>query len=145
VSSPLSAILVAGPELEGTVSPLLADAWDPNTRDYSSLFDGMDPIDAHVVHELCVVRGSGASVQNTGLEPFPNKLVDSLDQQVAASVRIALARLTAGGDIRIKSVRISHQDDSKQLAETTVRYVNLRSGQDESSAIVPMPSAPVPV
>lgn len=102
----------------------------------------MDPIDAHVMHEICVVRGSGASVLDVGLEALPNKMLDSLEQEVASSVRLALARLLTGGDIRLKSVRITHRDDSAQSAEATISYVNLRSGGDRV-AIMPLPSAPV--
>jgi hypothetical protein len=143
VAAPLSAILVAGPDL-GVSSPLIADAWDPNRRDYASLDDGADAIDAHVVHELCVVRGSGASVRDVGLERLPTKMLDSLEQDVAASVRLALSRLVDAGDIRLKSVRLTHRDDSKQLAEVTITYVNLRTGGDRVT-VMPLPSAPVQV
>ena len=77
-AAPLSALLVAGPEL-GPPSPLLAAKWDPNKRDYASLVEGMDPVDAHVLHALYVERGSGACVLHDGIDPPPSKMLDTLE------------------------------------------------------------------
>ena len=140
---PLSALLAAGPDL-GAPSPLLAAKWDPNRRDYASLFEGEDPTDAAVVHSLCVVRGSGAAVLDTGMEPPPPTMLDSLEQEVASAARQALARLVAAGDIRIKRAGLSLRDDGNQLAEGRVEYANLRTGRDATAAF-PMSSAPVEV
>ena len=136
MSTALSALFVAGPGLGGTVSPLLADKWDPRTKDYASLDEGMDPVDAHVIHELCVLRGSGASVRDVGLDRLPTKMLDSLEQEVASAVRFALARLLTNGDIRLNSVKLANRDDANQMSDVVISYVNLRTGQN-STAVLP--------
>jgi hypothetical protein len=128
----------------GVSSPLLAAAWDPNKRDYASLDDGMDPTDAHVIHALYVTRGTGACVLETGLDPMPDTMDDAMEANAAASVRLALAPLLTAGDIRIKSVKLTHRDDATQTAEVTVSYINLRTGQPRATRMS-LPSAPVEV
>jgi hypothetical protein len=123
----------------GSPSPLLADAWDPSTRDYSSLSAGFDVVDAAVITALCTVRGSGASVMEVGLGEIPAKITSAVENEIESGVRLALQALSRAGDVRVRRVDVAVDQGAQQV---TVRldYANLRAGAERS---VPVP-LPVP-
>lgn len=109
-------------------SPLLADNYDPQTRDFRSLTTGTDVVDAQVLVALQTVRASGAAVMNDGMRRAPRKMLDSLKLSLESEVRVALGRLTARNDVRLARV-VVRVDDANQTTNITVVYLNLRVGK----------------
>ena len=89
---------VRAPGALGIPSPLVPDNIDPATRDFPSLFIGLDVIDAQVILALSTVRASGAAVQEDGIDDLPPKMEASLQNDLEGAVRTALGRLIRNGD-----------------------------------------------
>jgi hypothetical protein len=121
--SPLG-FFIASPAALGPPSPLLADNLDPETRDYRSLFVGMDVIDAQVQVALTILRGSGASVVEDGLPTPPRKIEQTIQRDAEGLIRRAFARLVANGDVRLDAVPVVVEQDTVNV---TANYFNLRA------------------
>lgn len=124
----------------GPPSPLTADNIDPTTRDFASLTEGADVIDAQVQLAMTTVRNSGPSVENDGIRITSTKMDAGLQRRMESDVRLALRRLVRQRDIRITSVVFDEVDEANQFAQIRVRYQNLRAiSQRSRTAHVPVP------
>jgi hypothetical protein len=106
-------------------SPLLADAIDINTGEYTDLFAGEDPIDAQVKIACKTTLASGSAVSDIGQELNKiRKLDDGAPLEIEAVLRAALATLIGRGDIQLLGVDV---ETGGQEGDSLVRYVNMRS------------------
>lgn len=104
---------------------VLADAIDYATFEYSSLVDGLHPIDEQVLIALTRLRASGAVVLSTGARFIDvPKLDDSASKALDSEARIALKLLVDQQDIRIVRIAVDIVDDA---ATVTVVWQNLRA------------------
>lgn len=130
---------IAAPSALGPPDPVLADNIDPETRDFADLFVGADVIDAQVQLALTVIRNSGPSVEEVGIDPTPDKMTESLEAEIASDVRIALSTLVKNGDIRIVRISFDINDQSTQTAQVRVEYRNLRAlDRQTRTALLPV-------
>lgn len=128
---------VATPSALGPPSPLLADNINPKTKDFASLFEGMDPVDARVQVAVTTRRGSGPAVLAVGLRSPARKILPSTPQQLASNMREALRPIVQDRDIYIKNITFGSNavnaesdnalDPSTQSGQLNIEYVNLRA------------------
>jgi hypothetical protein len=106
---------------------ILADAVDPETREYLSIVRGIDPIDEQVLIALTLKRGSGAAVTDEG-QDFASirKMDESTATLIDTETRRALSRLVTQADIRIRKIT-PLADANDDWAEVVVEYENLRA------------------
>jgi hypothetical protein len=106
----------------------LADAVDPTTHEYLSVFVGFDPVDAAVLEALKRVRNSGAAVTGVGhrfvdVDKVDNRAADEIE----AEARFALRVLVQRGDVQLYAVNVNADPDNPDWAEVTCTYINLRA------------------
>ncbi len=125
------AFFVAAPGAIGPPSPLLADAIDPTTHDFTSLTIGVDPIDAQVLTALVILRDSGAAVLGVGLRITERKMLGDINVTIGSAVKQALSTLVARRDIQFNGVDFGENnegiDPANQTVNFAVRWVNLRA------------------
>ena len=129
---------VAPPAQLAPPSPLLAEQIDPETGDYISLFDGVDPIEAQVLNALRIRRGSGASVMDVGNRfHLIRKIDETIGKQIDSLTREALGRLIANRDIRYLGIDVEVLDPGNSTVVVKARWQNLRAmdGQARSTPI----------
>jgi hypothetical protein len=110
---------------------IAADAIDPKTLDYASIFRSEDVIDQQVRIAMQVVRRSGAAVFAVG-QRFKDikKLTESVEVDIAAETRTALALLVRRNDIAIIKIEVEVDSDHQQ-ANLAVTYENKRRLRDK--------------
>ena len=119
---------VASPASMSKPTPLLAPKIDPNTNDFYSLFEGMDPVDYQVVLAMKIERNSGPSVVNHGQELQKiRKITGSTENEVKDQVRLALDRLIKNRDIRYTGTNSLEIDSGNQAVHVMVEWINLRA------------------
>lgn len=142
-TSPIGFFVAAPGEL-GPPSPMLADNIDPNTKDYASLFVGMNSIESQVIMAMTTIKGSGASVQSIGTDPPPRKMGTGYTNTMIADARAALSRLVTNRDIRLIKVDFDIDDPTNQSAQLRVVWRNLRSiDAVDRTTVVPVPGGNV--
>lgn len=94
----------------------------------ASLTRGRDPIDDQVAISMTRVRGSGASVQETGHRFLDVENVgdDAGVQRLEYEAQFALRHLVARGDIVIVRITVTEFTEL-QAAEIEVEYMNMRT------------------
>lgn len=65
-TTPIGAFLIPVPPEDPGNFGVLADAIDPDTGEYLSILSGFDPLDAWVMQQFMVTRGSGSAVLEHG-------------------------------------------------------------------------------
>ncbi len=108
---------------------ILADYIDPDTRDFASMMYTLDPIDAQVIIAITTKRGSGAAVIDVGhyLHKI-KKILESIQVDITAGIKLALKRLVTNGDISLLPIDFLNVDPGNQQVEFLVKWKNLRAG-----------------
>ena len=131
---------IRAPGALGAPSPLLADNINPETRDFASLFTGLDPIDAQVQLAVTTVRASGSAVEEDGIANLPDKMTNSVEDEITSAVKVALGRLIRNGDIEFLGMTFDLVDEGNQTVLPRARYRNLRAvDQATRFAALPVP------
>ena len=107
---------------------ILADYYNPGTRDFASMMSTLDHIDAQAVIAITTKRGSGPAVENVGNNLHKiKKITDSIETDIKSEIKTAFKRLTDNGDVTLKPITFE-TDKSNQQVEFVVSWVNNRSG-----------------
>lgn len=108
---------------------ILADYIDPGTRDFASMLSTLDQIDAQVIIAITTKRGSGAAVMDVGHRLHKiKKILESIQTDITAEIKLALKRLVTNGDITLKPIKFLNVEPGNQQVDFMVEWVNLRSG-----------------
>ena len=129
---------MAPPSQLAPPSSLLAEQIDPETGDYASLFEGVDPIEAQGLNALRIRRGSGAAVMDVGNRfHLIRKIDETIEKQIDSLTREALGRLIANGDIRYLGIDMEVLDPGNNTVVVKAKWQNLRAmdGQARSTPI----------
>lgn len=132
ITLPSTLTLLGGPlpSVGAQTAPpvILADLYDPSTRDFRSMLSTFDHIDAQVVIALTTYRGSGAAVEDTGHRLYDiKKIRESIETEIAAEVKTALKRLTTNKDITLLPTTFE-TDVGNQQVDFVVSWKNNRAG-----------------
>lgn len=109
-----------------------ADLLDPQTREFLSLEDSADPIDAHVQYTFGIKRGSGAAVRAVGHRFDEARHVSpELPIELDALTREAVQHLESQGLLRTEKVEIRAADGEAgdDWAESHYHYRDLTTGE----------------
>ena len=108
---------------------ILADYISPDTRDFVSMLETLDQIDAQVLIAITTKRGSGAAVMDVGHKLHEiRKIRESIQTDITAGIKLALKRLVTNGDITMKPIEFLTVDPGSQQVDFMVKWVNRRSG-----------------
>lgn len=109
---------------------MLADDLDVATGELRSLFSRVHPVDAAVVEQLRLHRGSGAAVEDEGtlFRKF-DKVYDNTAAAVEDEIRRALKPLVDRRDIRIDTVAVESGVDDPTMVASVGEYTNLHTDE----------------
>ena len=127
VTTPLSG-WVPNPEDPAEPPPaILADWIDPQTGDFASLLQSLDPIDAAVAFAFEVERDSGAAVQGVGHRFRSIRYVGPETPDLVASVaREAVSALVDEGLVDLEATRV---ETSGADVAAEIDFVNRVTGR----------------
>lgn len=106
----------------------LADDIDPKTGEIRSL-RGADPVDAAVLFQLTVERGSGGAVLDDG-QAFDAVKKNNLDapQRLRFEAERVMRRFVERGDLSVTAIDIVAGEAAGDLGALSITYNNLRRG-----------------
>jgi len=114
---------------------ILADAIDPLTGEFISLFRSFDPTDSAVLLAMSVERGSGASVEDVGNQFSSLDLIDDTAPDFfKQETKRALKPLIDAGQVALKSVDTTTYDNT---AELEIHYENVRRREARDALVTP--------
>lgn len=120
------------------IGVFLADAIDPETRDYRSIARGVDPVEAQALEALMVQRRTGSAVMDDGISLADLKIVDdSFDATVKAEIAYAWRRLIADQKLEIVSVT-RRDDETQQLIDIRIKNLTAQAGDQGRTLTLPL-------
>lgn len=106
--------------------PILADAIDPATGDYTSIVDSATIADGLVVHLLRTHRGTGAAVLTTG-QRFREltHVTEGSPELVESMVREALRPATDAGVVAFRQLEAEVEPGDGSQVNAGIQYLDL--------------------
>jgi hypothetical protein len=138
---PAGGYAIGGPEYVG-LEPFrppalfLADAIDPETGEFRSILSGVDPVEAWLIEQLRIRRGSGSAVRDVGNRLHEIRFVTpSTPYQIELELKSCWALALDSRWIELKSVDIIEDEDTENIV---IVFDNLVSGRDGQRITLPM-------
>ncbi len=131
-TSPAGFLVPLNYVIEGEPPAILADAIDPATGEFISLAQGYDPIDAYILTQESLVRGSGSAVEDEGRDfSDVTHISDSHERILKQEVRRPLKALLEERRIEILELSVTSPDDNAY--EAKLRYRHVATGQERTT------------
>lgn len=136
--SPASAFNLVGFARAQDPVPILADAIDPATGEYTSIEDSATIADGLVVTLMRTVRDSGAAVLGVGQRFSEIRNVDGNAPVLAESmIREALLPATTAGIVQLANVDAAQNDTDPTQVDTAFDYLDLLAAPDAAQRSFP--------